>query len=306
MDHSFENLKGKVLRRVIVTCEGAKGERENHITFLCGDGDSYRLYHSQSCCEEVYIEDVCGDWQDLLGTPLLVAEEASVDNHIKSLDGRRHGQDDSTTWTFYKLDTRQGGVTIRWIGTSNGYYSERVHFERIGTDFYSELLPSEEITDGESDYLNQSWQIAGKDSGLRLAASLRGQVALIVNLPAAAAAPDRYRELNELHERFRQRGFSVLGLPDARYRGEGRRWADVEGYDASFPVSRRFHTIDANDNGLPLLAWLSGPWSRFSGPIGASFEMFLIDRNGQLVARFPPEMSPLDGPVLHRIAALIA
>ena len=68
------------------------------------------------------IEDVEGQLEDLEGVPLLLAEEYSEDR------GPLGEYDDSYTWTFYKFATRKGYVTVRWYGTSNGYYSESVDF----------------------------------------------------------------------------------------------------------------------------------------------------------------------------------
>jgi hypothetical protein len=114
----FEDLKGKI---VIKIAGGAKGDDE--IVFYLEDGSQCRLYHEQDCCEHVRIEDVCGDLQDLIGTPILLAEE------VTNADYPDTDNPDSYTWTFYKLATIKGYVDIRWLGESNGYYSESVDFE---------------------------------------------------------------------------------------------------------------------------------------------------------------------------------
>lgn len=83
----------------------------------------YEFYHCQDCCEDVYIEDICGDLDDLVGTPLLIAEE-SVSN--ENPEGITKEDQDSFTWTFYKFATTKGYVDVRWYGESNGYYSESI------------------------------------------------------------------------------------------------------------------------------------------------------------------------------------
>jgi hypothetical protein len=85
-----------------------------------------RFQHHQDCCESVYIEDICGDLDDLVGAPLVEAEEVS------DYEGEATG-DESYTWTFYKFATRKGFVTVRWYGSSNGYYSESVSVDVVDT-----------------------------------------------------------------------------------------------------------------------------------------------------------------------------
>lgn len=97
--------------------------------FTTSDGEIYRMYHEQDCCEGVSIDDINGDLNDLLNSPILMAEEV-ISNENPS-DYKPDMYQDSFTWTFYKLATIKGYVTIRWYGESNGYYSESVSFVKV-------------------------------------------------------------------------------------------------------------------------------------------------------------------------------
>ena len=88
--------------------------------------ERFVFFHQQDCCEHVSIEDVCGDLQDLVGEPLLLAEEVSGETPV-DFNERDY---ESVTWTFYKFATRKGYVDVRWLGESNGYYSEGVSLGR--------------------------------------------------------------------------------------------------------------------------------------------------------------------------------
>lgn len=121
-DVKFEDLLGKVL----VSIENRDDE---YLIFTTKDGKEYMLYHSQDCCESVTIEDICGNLNDLLNMPILLAEEViQRDENPLNANIPHPEWQDSFTWTFYKLSTNKGSVTIRWYGESNGYYSEEVSF----------------------------------------------------------------------------------------------------------------------------------------------------------------------------------
>lgn len=118
----FEELLGKTL----IEIQGAEEDSEE-IIFVCSDGTKWIMYHDQDCCEVVSVEDICGNVDNLIGTPITMAEDISNLCEDKPLSE----WDESYTWTWYKLATVKGYVTIRWYGTSNGYYSEYVSFGRI-------------------------------------------------------------------------------------------------------------------------------------------------------------------------------
>ena len=75
------------------------------------------MIHHQDCCETVYLADVVGSFEDLIGYPLLEVSESIVD--IATADM-------SSTASYYNFKTIKASVQLRWVGESNGYYSETV------------------------------------------------------------------------------------------------------------------------------------------------------------------------------------
>jgi len=117
----IEELIGKTFANIL--------NKDNEELIFKGD-KSYCFYHDQDCCESVNIVDICGDLSDLENSPILKAEERVSENvNPKGLDPLI--DDDSFTWTFYEFATIKGSVTVRWFGSSNGYYSEKVDFRKI-------------------------------------------------------------------------------------------------------------------------------------------------------------------------------
>ena len=108
---NIENMVGKVFTSV--TQDGGEMVFSN-------ETERFRFFHYQDCCESVNIDDIVGDLSDLVGTPILMAEEVS------GYVGPEPEYADSYTYTFYKFATRRGYVDVRWLGESNGYYSESV------------------------------------------------------------------------------------------------------------------------------------------------------------------------------------
>lgn len=136
----YQNKKGPspgIGALVGITLTGIITHHEPHdvIEFVTNDGCKFALMPDEpGTLSSVTIEDVCGDLEDLLGSPILTAEERSNEDHSPL---NSYGDyEEHYTWTFYEFATIKGSVTIRWYGTSANptYYSEKVAFHQFQTD----------------------------------------------------------------------------------------------------------------------------------------------------------------------------
>jgi hypothetical protein len=112
---NFSDLLGQVITKLEIDKEDGDEIR------ITTEEKQYLMYHDQDCCEHVYIEDICGDLEDIKNSKILLAEEVSK---VEADYGYEE-------WTFYKLSTIKGSVTIRWNGSGNGYYSTSVSFKEV-------------------------------------------------------------------------------------------------------------------------------------------------------------------------------
>lgn len=103
--------------KIIASVEGLKKNSDADVKIHFTDGSFFWMKHFQDCCENVYLVDIDGEinagdvWQ---GFDERSERQVSVEDY------------DSSTWTFYTLHTSSGYVWLRFIGESNGYYSEGV------------------------------------------------------------------------------------------------------------------------------------------------------------------------------------
>ncbi|HEY8518302.1 MAG TPA: glutathione peroxidase [Candidatus Binatia bacterium] len=150
------------------------------------------------------------------------------------------------------------------------------------------------------------------DGEQRSLADFRGKALLVVNVASKCGLTPQYEDLQKLHERYASRGFAVLGFPCNQFAGqepgtdaEVKQFCSLE-YGVTFPM---FSKIDVNgDARAPLYAWLTeqevGPEA--AGDIKWNFTKFVVDKQGNVVARFDPTSKPTAPEVEQAIERALA
>ena len=147
--------------------------------------------------------------------------------------------------------------------------------------------------------------LQGLDGQALPLAPLAGQVVLVVNVASKCGLTPQYAGLEALHQRYRARGFSVLGLPCNQFAGqEPGSEAEIaqfcsQNYGVTFPMSAKLEVNGPDRHQLYTL--LAGEGAEFPGDITWNFEKFLLGPDGRVLARFSPRTAPDDAALLQAI-----
>lgn len=126
----------------------------------------------------------------------------------------------------------------------------------------------------------------------------QGRAVLIVNVASECGYTKQYADLQAMHEKYKDRGLAVLGFPCNQFGGqEPGTEAQIaqfcrRNYGVTFDL---FQKIDVNgDQAAPLYRYLTSDATPIDdrGPVKWNFEKFLLDRQGNLIARFRSDVNP--------------
>lgn len=141
-------------------------------------------------------------------------------------------------------------------------------------------------------------------------APFKGQVVLVVNVASKCGLTPQYASLESLHQQYKAKGFSVLGLPCNQFAGqepgserEIQEFCSLN-YGVSFPLSSKLEVNGPQRHSLYRL--LAGEGAEYPGDISWNFEKFLVGKDGRVLARFAPRTAPDDPAVLQAIEKALA
>lgn len=136
-------------------------------------------------------------------------------------------------------------------------------------------------------------------------AQFEGRLLLVVNVASACGLTQQYIGLQALYERYKEQGFSVLGVPCNQFGKQEPGSAEeiqtfcTERFGVTFPLTEKLQ-VNGSDN-HPLYRLLAGEGAEFPGDITWNFEKFLVDGKGRVLARFSPRTEPNDPQLLQAI-----
>jgi len=150
--------------------------------------------------------------------------------------------------------------------------------------------------------------IDGKDVPL---SKYRGSVVLIVNTASQCGFTPQYASLETLYEKYKDKGLRILAFPSNDF-GHQEPGADPEikqfctlRYKTTFDLFSKVATQGPEQ--APLYKFLTSKETnpKFAGPIEWNFNKFLVNRDGQVIARFKSPQDPLSPEVISAVEAAL-
>ncbi len=139
--------------------------------------------------------------------------------------------------------------------------------------------------------------IDGKSTPL---SSFKGKVVMLVNVASRCGYTPQYAGLESLYEKYKAQGFAIVGIPANNFmsqepgtNAEIKKFCKSK-YDVQFPMMSKVSVKEPDQ--APLYQYLTSKQqnSQTGGPIQWNFTKFLVGRDGQIVARFEPAVTPSD------------
>ncbi|HVQ86844.1 MAG TPA: glutathione peroxidase [Actinomycetes bacterium] len=139
-----------------------------------------------------------------------------------------------------------------------------------------------------------------------------GRVSLVVNVASQCSLTPQYATLETLHERYADRGFTVIGIPcnqfDAQEPGTAAEIAEFcsTTYGVTFPMTEKVNVNQPDQHPVYSAMTTVKDDRGVAGEVEWNFEKFLLDRQGNVISRIRPDTSPDDPAVIAAIEALLA
>jgi glutathione peroxidase len=169
--------------------------------------------------------------------------------------------------------------------------------------------PAASIASGEAPASPLEFTLERIDGTPEPLAGYRGRVLLLVNVASRCGLTPQYEGLEALYDRYRERGFAVLGFPANDFAGQepGSNEEIAEfcrsTYGVRFPMFAKLSVTGEAQH--PLYRMLTGLPAPLGGPVEWNFQKYLVDREGRVVARFAPRVPPEDPALVAQIERLL-
>lgn len=154
-----------------------------------------------------------------------------------------------------------------------------------------------------------SFKMRTNDGREKALSDYRGRVLLIVNTASECGFTGQYAGLQQLYEKYKDKGFTVLAFPANNFGGqepgsdeEIRAFCSTK-YRVTFDLFAKTSVKGADIN--PLYKYLT-TGAGFDGDISWNFNKFLVDRSGKVAARYGSQAKPLSDQIVREVERLLA